>query len=82
MQLNRTHDSAARSWLTGANWHAYLPLQNLSFAVFKTTAAVDAFRGGVAIGNELVDLAWHMRVARKSLLEGVEPIVAIAERFD
>jgi fumarylacetoacetase len=55
--LNATHDAQARSWLDSANVEgADFPIQNLPFAVFRRDAA-EAFRGGVAIGEDIVDLA-------------------------
>ena len=62
MTLNPTHNSAARSWLTSANLDGGdFPIQNLPFAVFRRTpgasGATEAFRGGVAIGDQVIDLA-------------------------
>ena len=54
--LNHTHDPAARSWLDSANGHADFPLQNLPFAVFRRKDSAQAFRGGVAIGDQVLDL--------------------------
>ncbi len=53
---NHTHDPAARSWLDSANGHTDFPLQNLPIAVFRRTGSGDAFRGGVAIGDQVLDL--------------------------
>jgi fumarylacetoacetase len=33
------------------------PIQNLPFAVFRRGGSVEEFRGGVAIGDQIVDLA-------------------------
>ena len=55
--LNHTHDPAARSWLDSANGHADFPLQNLPFSVFRRKGGVQAFRGGVAIGDQVLDLS-------------------------
>ena len=54
--LNHTHDPAARSWLDSANGHADFPLQNLPIAVFRRTGSAEAFRGGIAIGDQVLDL--------------------------
>ena len=54
--LNHTHDPAARSWLDSANGDTDFPLQNLPMAVFRRTGSGDAFRGGIAIGNQVLDL--------------------------
>lgn len=56
--LNATHDPALRSWVTSANdGKTDFPIQNLPFAVFRRAGTDEAFRGGVAIGEQIVDLA-------------------------
>lgn len=58
MELNHTHDANARSWLASANAAgADFPIQNLPFAVFRRAGSSEAFRGGVAIGDQIIDLA-------------------------
>jgi len=58
MQLNHTHDAARKSWLASANVTGCdFPIQNLPFAVFRRKGNKEAFRGGVAIGDQIVDLA-------------------------
>ena len=58
MQLNHTHDAARKSWLASANVDGCdFPIQNLPFAVFRRKGSKQAFRGGVAIGDQIVDLA-------------------------
>ena len=53
-----THDPDARSWLASANAAGCdFPIQNLPFAVFRRAGGGEAFRGGVAIGDQVVDLA-------------------------
>ena len=54
---NATHDPSARSWVASANGHRDFPLQNLPFASFRRRGRGEAFRGGVAIGEEILDLA-------------------------
>ena len=57
-QLNHTHDPAARSWLASANQAgADFPIQNLPLAVFRVKGSGEAFRAGVAIGDQVIDLA-------------------------
>jgi fumarylacetoacetase len=63
--LNETHDPALRSWVASAQAHADFPIQNLPFAVFRRLG--EAARGGVAIGDQIVDLA---AVAGAGLFEG------------
>ena len=56
--LDETHDPQARSWVDSAN-HADcdFPIQNLPFAVFRRDNSTEELRGGVAIGDQIVDLA-------------------------
>ena len=56
--LDETHDATARSWLESANRDGCdFPIQNLPFAVFRRADSSEAFRCGVAIGDQIVDLA-------------------------
>jgi fumarylacetoacetase len=56
--LNRTHDVTARSWVESANAAGCdFPVQNLPHAVFRRAGSTEAFRGGVAIGDQVLDLA-------------------------
>ena len=68
MQLNHTHDAGRKSWLAAANAAGCdFPVQNLPFAVFRRAGSAEAFRGGVAIGDQVVDLA---ALSRAALLDG------------
>jgi fumarylacetoacetase len=54
-ELNATHDPARRSWVESANEPATdFPIQNLPFGVYRDVDGVA--RGGVAIGDQIVDL--------------------------
>ncbi len=56
--LNETHDVALRSWVESANaGETDFPVQNLPLGVFRRKGTNEAFRGGVAIGSEILDLA-------------------------
>ena len=56
VQLNATHDPTRRSFVAAANAPGTdFPIQNLPFGVFRRGDA--AARGGVAIGDRIVDLA-------------------------
>ena len=56
--LNETHDPALRSWVTSAQAaDTEFPIQNLPLAVFRRRDSREAFRGSVAIGDQIVDLA-------------------------
>ncbi len=55
--LNVTHDPALRSWVQSANARGTdFPLQNLPFAAFRRAGSGESFRGGVAIGDSVLDL--------------------------
>src|SRR5215470_3452552 len=49
-----THDPKCRSFVQSANGHPDFPIQNLPLGVFSLGA--DAPRGGVAIGDRILDL--------------------------
>lgn len=45
------------SWVASANGHPDFPLQNLPFGVFRRASSNEAPRVGVAIGDEILDIA-------------------------
>jgi fumarylacetoacetase len=53
--IDETHSPARRSWVASANQHVDFPIQNLPLCVFAPPGG--AARGGVAIGDEIFDLA-------------------------
>ena len=56
--LNATHDPRLTSWVASANGgQTDFPIQNLPFAVFRRLGSSEAWRGGVAIGDQIVDMA-------------------------
>lgn len=58
MQLNETHDVNLRSWVVTANQPGSdFPVQNLPFGVFRRAGSNQPFRIGVAIGDQILDLA-------------------------
>lgn len=58
MALNETHDAGLQSWVASANTGSSdFPIQNLPFAVFRRKSSSEAFRGGVAIGDQVLDMA-------------------------
>jgi fumarylacetoacetase len=71
-ELDHTHEAGARSWVDSANDATDFPIGNLPLAVFRAagSAAADGaeFRGGIAIGESIVDLAL---LARTGLLDGL-----------
>jgi fumarylacetoacetase len=57
-QLNETHDASLRSWVSSANEQGTdFPIQNLPFGVFRRAGTAEDFRVGVAIGDQILDLA-------------------------
>jgi fumarylacetoacetase len=55
--MNETHDPALTSWVASAQAAGSdFPIQNLPFAVFRRRGGGEAWRGGVAIGDHIVDL--------------------------
>jgi len=56
--MNETHDPQQRSWVQSANAPGTdFPIQNLPFGVFRRADGSESFRGGVAIGDQILDLA-------------------------
>jgi fumarylacetoacetase len=57
VKLDRTHDPELESWVESANAPGSdFPIQNLPFGVFRRTGTKEAPRGGVAIGDQILDL--------------------------
>jgi fumarylacetoacetase len=54
-ELSATHDARLQSWVTSANGHPEFPIQNLPLGVFSPPGGKP--RGGVAIGDEILDLS-------------------------
>jgi fumarylacetoacetase len=53
-----TNDPHRRSWVATANGSGEdFPIQNLPIAVFRRRDSSEAFRGGIAIGDQILDLA-------------------------
>ncbi len=52
--LDATHDPELTSWVESANGHPDLPVQNLPLCIFRRDGGEP--RGGVAIGEQLLDL--------------------------
>ena len=53
-QLDHTHDPKLESWVASANGHPDFPIQNLPLGIFSSGGG--APRGGVAIGDRILDL--------------------------
>src|SRR5215813_10253492 len=52
--IDATHDPRRQSWVESANGHSDFPIQNLPFVIFSARGGKP--RGGVVIGQEIVDL--------------------------
>ncbi len=75
---DRTHDATRRSWVESANdGETDFPLQNLPFGIFSPPGGTP--RGGVAIGDQILDLA---ALAAAGLLRGDALIAAEAAAGD
>jgi fumarylacetoacetase len=57
MATNDTHDPTLRSFVDSANGHPDFPIQNLPFGVFRRRGESEAPRVGVAIGDQILDVA-------------------------
>jgi fumarylacetoacetase len=78
--LNETHNPALKSWVHSAKLAGCdFPIQNLPFAVFRRKDSEEAFRGGVAIGDQILDLA---AVAKANVLTGEAAAAAQAGAQD
>jgi len=71
MRLDETHDPAATSRVASANGHADFPIQNLPLGIFSDGGG--APRGGVAIGDRIVDIG-----AALDLFDGAALVAAEA----
>ena len=55
--LNETHDPGLRSWVESAQQPGCdFPIQNLPHGVFRRRGSQERFRGGVAIGDQILDI--------------------------
>src|SRR5258706_8506233 len=58
MASNATHDPELKSWVESANDPATdFPIQNLPFGIFRRKGSKERPRGGVAIGDQILDLS-------------------------
>jgi fumarylacetoacetase len=57
MKLDETHDPQLRSWVASANRPGSdFPIQNLPLGIFRRRGSNERPRGGVAIGDRILDL--------------------------
>lgn len=71
-RLNETHDPNLASW---AGHSDDFPIQNLPIAEFRPVSSAESFRGGIAIGQNVLDLA---AVAQLGLFEGLVQSALVA----
>lgn len=72
--MDYTNDASLRSWVLSANLpDTDFPIQNLPFGIFDVPAASRGPRAGVAIGNQVLDLA---RCHEEGLLSSVPAAAA------
>jgi fumarylacetoacetase len=55
--VNSTHDPALTSWVTSAQGHPDFSIQNLPLGIFRRRGTSDTPSVGVAIGDQILDLA-------------------------
>ena len=72
-QIDETHAPSLRSWVASANGHADFPIQNLPLGSFTPLGRPP--RGGIAIGDQILDLA---ALAASGLLQGEAQVAAEA----
>lgn len=85
MPLDHTHDVQKCSWLDSAqDKNSDFPIQNLPFGIFRRRGSATAFRGGVAIGDQVIDLATlaagsalhgHPELARQAAQACAQPVL-------
>jgi fumarylacetoacetase len=78
MPLDQTHDPGLRSWVESANEPGCeFPIQNLPYGIFKRRGAKESPRGGVAIGDQILDLA-ALGIKTGPTLNGIAALGAAA----
>jgi len=73
IQIDETHDPAARSRVASANGHPDFPLQNLPLGIFSDVGG--PARGGVAIGDMVVDLSAALDLFEGEALAAAEAAI-------
>ena len=70
--IDDTHRPELRSWVESADGHANFPVQNLPLGIFRRRDGGEAWRAGVAIGDDILDLAASARSRLLGDAVGVE----------
>lgn len=77
MQLDATHEPGRVSWIDSAQApDTDFPIQNLPHGVFRRAGAGEAWRGGIAIGDQVLDLS--VAAAWGGWPDAVRPAMAAA----
>ena len=77
--LNETHDPKRHSWVESAQKSdTDFPIQNLPFGIFRRRGSTETWRGGVAIGDLILDLS---RLRASGIVDGLaaEALAAAAD---
>jgi fumarylacetoacetase len=82
MPLDATNDPQRKSWVSAANADGCdFPIQNLPLTVFRRRGSGEPFRGGIAIGDQVVDLGLLADsvgledAARTAIAAGARPVL-------
>ncbi|MEO8088909.1 MAG: fumarylacetoacetase [Gemmatimonadales bacterium] len=85
--MNGTHDPGRTSWVDSAQGHPDFPIQNLPYGVFRRTGTKGLPSVGVAIGDQILELAAAAEVAgftgpaaeaaRASAAPSLNPLMAL-----
>src|SRR3954468_4518210 len=90
-KLDKTHDPELKSWVASADGSDF-PIQNLPYGIFSPKGKRESPRGGVAIGDQILDLkaldvdtgptlnrlAAAGRPAWKALRAGLSKVLSVA----
>ena len=61
--MNETHDPKRTSWVDSAQGHGDFPIQNLPFGIFRRLEKTGPPSVGIAIGDQILDLAGCAEIA-------------------
>ena len=82
LHLDATHKPALRSWVASAHAPGTdFPIQNLPYGRFRRAGSTQPWRVGVAIGDQILDLAAVPALAKTDLpadWAGAAPMAALA----
>lgn len=80
--IDQTHNPLRRSWVDSANTAGCpFPIQNLPYGVFRRRRTGESWRGGVAIGDQILDLRaldaspWLTGIAAEALAAAARPVL-------